>query len=629
MDWSDSTTTAQRNWLGRSEGAELVFPIGGRRTGGPTDRRTSGRRSGSTPPAPTRSSGRRSWCWRRSIRWWTRSPLPEQRAEVEAYRQAAASKDLVSRKVGDREKTGVFTGGYAVNPATGQPIPVWVADYVLMEYGTGAIMAVPGHDERDFEFAKKFDLPIVRVVAERRRDLPPIRARERRTPTNDQAPTGQLRPVRRPARPRGQARHHRLARRARRAAEGRRPLPPPRLVHLPPALLGPADPDHLLRRARRGPGPGEGPAGRAAADRGLHPRRHRHLPARAARAVVPRPLPDVRQARPARDRRERHVPRLGVVLPALPEHRVRRPSRSTRRAPGSGSRSHATSAATSTRCCTCSTRASSPWCCTTSATCPSTSRSGRFRAHGLIVKDGAKMSKSRGNVVVPDEYIARWGADTFRMYLMFLGPFQEGGDFRDEGINGPRRFLDKVWSLVNDACREGGRPGAAPRRAGQAAPDREAGDRGARGAALQHLDRGADGAGERAADGELHARALAEELVIMLAPFAPHFAEECWERLGHATSVFEARWPAWDEGLVVEDQVEIAVQVNGKTAVGCRWPGMRMRRRWWRRRWGMRGCGGLRRGRRCGSGSTWRTGCSTLSSPRRTGPDSETVAVPA
>src|SRR5688500_10731755 len=75
----------------------------------------------------------------------------------------------------------------------------------------------------------------------------------------------------------------------------------------------------------------------------------------------------------------------------------------------------------------------------------------RFRAHGHIVKDGSKMSKSHGNVVVPDEYIARWGADTFRMYLMFLGPFQEGGDFRDEGIAGPRRFLDKVWNLVGDA----------------------------------------------------------------------------------------------------------------------------------------------------------------------------------
>ena len=97
------------------------------------------------------------------------------------------------------------------------------------------------------------------------------------------------------------------------------------------------------------------------------------------------------------------------------------------------------------------------------------------------------MSKSRGNVVVPDEYIARWGADTFRMYLMFLGPFQEGGDFRDEGINGPRRFLDKVWTFVNDACREGDGQEVHHERPGEAAPDQEAGDRGAGGAALQHL----------------------------------------------------------------------------------------------------------------------------------------------
>src|SRR5204862_1671869 len=89
----------------------------------------------------------------------------KQHAAVEAYRRAAAPQDLISRKVGERDKTGVFTGGYAVNPATGEKIPVWIADYVLMEYGTGAIMAVPGHDERDFEFAKQFSLPIVRVVA--------------------------------------------------------------------------------------------------------------------------------------------------------------------------------------------------------------------------------------------------------------------------------------------------------------------------------------------------------------------------------------------------------------------------------------------------------------------------------
>jgi leucyl-tRNA synthetase len=147
------------------------------------------------------------------------------------------------------------------------------------------------------------------------------------------------------------------------------------------------------------------------------------------------------------------VPRLGVVLPAVPEHRTSTIARSIRRSRRSGSRSttyiggneHAVLHLLYSRFVTMVLNElghldfDEPY--------------KKFRAHGLIVKDGAKMSKSRGNVVIPDEFIARWGADTFRMYLMFLGPFQEGGDFRDEGISGPRRFLDKVWALVGDACK--------------------------------------------------------------------------------------------------------------------------------------------------------------------------------
>jgi leucyl-tRNA synthetase len=175
------------------------------------------------------------------------------------------------------------------------------------------------------------------------------------------------------------------------------------------------------------------------------------------------------------------------------------------------------------------------------------------------------MSKSRGNVVVPDEYIARWGADTFRMYLMFLGPFQEGGDFRDEGISGPRRFLEKVWSFVNDACREGH---GQDMHHGVLVKLHQTKKRVTEGleelryntsiAALMEL------VNALRADNACH-KEVAKELVIMLAPFAPHFAEECWERLGHRESVFDASWPAWDEGLVVEDRVEVVVQVNGKT----------------------------------------------------------------
>ena len=187
----------------------------------------------------------------------------------------------------------------------------------------------------------------------------------------------------------------------------------------------------------------------------------------------------------------------------------------------------------------------------------------RFRAHGLIIKDGAKMSKTKGNVVNPDEYIAQWGADTFRMYLMFLGPFQEGGDFRDAGINGPRRFLERVWAMVGEAEDSGGevRKDLVTRwhaTKKKCAEDLESLHYNTAISALMELVNHVKEAGSRDV-------AIVQDLVVMLAPFAPHFAEECWERLGHTSSVFEARWPAWDERLVVANQVELPVQVNGKT----------------------------------------------------------------
>jgi leucyl-tRNA synthetase len=151
------------------------------------------------------------------------------------------------------------------------------------------------------------------------------------------------------------------------------------------------------------------------------------------------------------------------------------------------------------------------------------------------------------------------------MYLMFLGPFQEGGDFRDEGISGPRRFLDKVWNFVHDACREGDGQEVHHNVLVKLHQTKKRVTEG-----LEELHYNTSIAALMELLNALRAdkvceKAVAEELVIMLAPFAPHFAEECWERMGHRSSVFDARWPAWDEALVVEDQVEVVVQVNGKT----------------------------------------------------------------
>ncbi len=190
----------------------------------------------------------------------------------------------------------------------------------------------------------------------------------------------------------------------------------------------------------------------------------------------------------------------------------------------------------------------------------------RFRAHGLIIKDGAKMSKSRGNVVVPDDYITRWGADTFRTYLMFLGPFEEGGDFRDAGISGPRRFLEKVWTLAQEATDPDCRGGEIHHRVmikwhqtkQRVTADLDQLHYNTAIAALMELV-------NTLREDNCCEPVIIGELVQMLAPFAPHLAEECWERLGHDGSVFDSTWPTFDPALTVDDAVTIVVQINGKT----------------------------------------------------------------
>src|SRR5438046_5570329 len=187
----------------------------------------------------------------------------------------------------------------------------------------------------------------------------------------------------------------------------------------------------------------------------------------------------------------------------------------------------------------------------------------KLRAHGLIIKDGAKMSKSRGNVVIPDAYIQKWGADTFRMYLMFLGPFQEGGDFRETGIIGIRRFLDKVWQLAHEAAatqRSAFTP-EVERKLHQTirkvTADTESLDYNTAIAAMMEYVNVLRDAG-------LGMRDAVEPLLVMLAPYAPHLAEELWAVLGHDSSIFHASWPSYDARLAAAGDVEVVVQVNGK-----------------------------------------------------------------
>ncbi len=549
LDWSDTTATAQRNWLGRSEGAELSFemPAGG------------GIKVFTTRPdtifgatfmvlAPEHPLVRQI-------------VTAEHRLDVDRYVRDVKSKDLVSRKVGDREKSGVFTGAYARNPANGESIPIWVADYVLMEYGTGAIMAVPGHDQRDFEFATRFSLPIVRVIAgdgaeagtplaEAYTDN--VHGRLVNSGQFDGQPVAQGKPAiirwlesRKSGKGVVQYRLHDWCISRQRYwgppipiiycdACGTVPVPEKDL----PVILPPIEdfrPD----------------------DSGISPlARHEEW------YYVPCPQCGKR-ARRETDVSDTFLDSAWYYLryPSTEfDDRPFDPSRTRKWLPVTtyiGGNEHAVLHLLYSRFLAMvlhdlgHIHFEEPFT--------------KFRAHGLIVKDGAKMSKSKGNVVVPDEYIAQWGADTFRMYLMFLGPFQEGGDFRDAGINGPRRFLDKVWQLVSEVSTEpaGGELTKTlvskwHRTRMKMHDDIESLHYNTAIAALMDLVNQMRENGCREPE-------MVRDVVVMLSPFAPHFGEECWERLGGKGSVFDAGWPLWDPGLVVEDQVEIPVQINGKT----------------------------------------------------------------
>ena len=545
IDWSEKTKKAQANWIGRSEGAEVDFAVAGH---GETIRVFTTR--------PDTLFGASYMVLAPEHPLVSVLTTTGQRPAVDAYCDAVAKQDLVERQKIDKDKTGVFTGAHCVNPVNGAEIPVWIADYVLMGYGTGAIMAVPGHDSRDFEFAKAFELPIVRVIAAPGEDA--------ETPLDEAFPgdgslvnSGDFD---------GSS-----------VADGKR------------AIV-----DWLTRR------------GVAAARVNYHLRdwcvsRQRYwgppIPVIHCDVCGPVPVPDnelpvvlpyledfqpddsgVSPLARVKDWYETACPKCGA-----PAHRdtdvtdnflcsgwyfLRYPSADRNDVPFDaeltrrwlpvdsyiGGNEHAVLHLMYARFLTMALA--------DLGELPFEEPFAKFRPHGLLIRDGRKMSKSRGNVITPDEILDGFGADTMRLYLMFLGPYDQVADYQRHGIQGPRSFLNRLWQSTLGA-EEGDADPAVERalhrtikQVSEQVPALQFNT--AIAAMMEYLNRVRAG-------GRTPKRTELTPLVVMLAPFAPHIAEELYLRLGHNGGLFDtAHWPSHDPAKTIESTVVVAVQVNGK-----------------------------------------------------------------
>jgi len=534
LDWSENVKTAQRRWIGRSEGLEFSMPV--------QDLPDLHIEVFTTRPDTV--FGVTYVVLAPEHPLVERVTTPERWSAVETYRARTRTRSELERQRAAREKTGVFTGAYAINPANEQRIPIWTADYVLASYGTGAIMAVPAHDARDLEFATAFGLPIRAVItdADILVDSGPFSglsatvAAERITHWFEEHGIG-----------RGAVQYRMRDWLISRQRYWGPPIP---IVYCPvcgvvpvpeedlPVLL-PDVADWMPRGdgasplanvetfvATRCPTCG-GPARRETdvsdnfLDSAWYFLRY------PSSAVAGRPFDAWLTARwlpvdmyvGGAEHAVLHLLYsrfIGMALHDLGHVEFEEPFT-------------------------------------------------RFRAHGQLAKDGAKMSKSRGNVVNPDVYFDRFGADTLRLYLMFLGPLERGGEFSDTAIGGVRRFLGRVWELVR---RHAGRLVAGPaplaaRRELHRSIAAVTGD-------LETLRYNTAVATLMSYLNTLHDRdTLYDEevtgLLLMLAPFAPHLAEELWARLGKPYSIHQQAFPVASAALVDVATVSVPVQVNGRT----------------------------------------------------------------
>lgn len=552
LDWSESIKDMQRNWIGKSTGAEVTFAI-------------DGHGNDSLKVFTTRPDtlfGATYCVLAPEHELVARITTPEQAQAVKDYQERAARKSDLERTDLAKEKTGVFTGAYAVNPVNGSKVPIWIADYVLAGYGTGAIMAVPGHDPRDWEFAKQFDLPIVEVVQggdvskeAYAGDGAHVNSEFLNGLNNEQAIARMIEHLEANGKGQGKVTYRLRDWLFSRQRYWGEPIP---ILHLEDGTMKTVPEDQLPLLLPevdeiKPSGTGESPLANVTdwvntvdPETGLKARRETNtMPQWAGscwyylRFIDPKNKDEIC----SKELQRKWLPvdlyiggaehavlhllyarfwhkvlyDLGVVETKEPFYKLVN--------------------------------------------------------QGMILGENMeKMSKSRGNVINPDEIVGEYGADTLRMYEMFMGPLEATKPWNTNGVEGTFRFLSRVWRLFV------GEDG------GLSAKITEDGDAGSEAfkrtwhRTIKKVTEDYDALRFNTAISQLMIfvneayktdrlpKAAMENFVQMLSPIAPHLAEELWEKLGHSGTVAYEVWPVYDEAWTVDNEVEIVIQVNGKIA---------------------------------------------------------------
>ena len=570
-DWPERVRLMQKNWIGRSEGVEIDFKVVDSDIVLPCFTTRVDTIYGATYMVLAAEH--------QMVDELIKGSNNER--EIKTFISEVKKESVINRVSAATEKKGIFTNRYVINPVNNKKIPLWIANYVLMEYGTGAVMAVPAHDERDFDFAKRYGLSIEVVIDDPKASLDAKIMKEayieegvmvNSDPFNGMSSLDAI---------------EKIADYMEKESIGRRkthyklrdwlisrqrywgaPIP---IVYCDKCGIQPVDekdlpvllPEKVEFSAKGGSASGGKPCTES--------------PLKHAKSFVNTKCPK------CKGNSTREIDTMDTFVDSS-WYFLRYLSPKDRKKPFDkkvvdkwlpvdqyiGGVEHAILHLMYSRFIV--------------KVLYDMGHIGfkepfaRLFTQGMIVKDGAKMSKSKGNTVSPDKLIDKYGADTVRFYTLFIGPPEKDAEWNDRGVEGAWRFLNRVWRLVGEGCRVKGEGGKGSDDAAKSlkrkthltikkvTEDMEGAFHfnTALSAIMELVNEIYSYMSIHPSPCTLHLKEAVDTVVILLAPFVPHIAEEMWGKLGNKTSVFEAEWPGYDKDALVEDSVTIPVQINGK-----------------------------------------------------------------